>query len=97
MEDIEKLFKIQIKRISRFDQQAGVKELKELEKKIRELKRSLSNIKLYTIQYIQNSKNIWGRLPRKSRIETFDEVRMEEVLEQQKVYWDRSRDFLEPK
>ena len=40
MEDIEKLLTIQIKRISRFDQQAGHKELKELEKKIRELKRS---------------------------------------------------------
>ena len=34
MEDIEKLLTIQIKRISRFDQQAGLKELKELEKKM---------------------------------------------------------------
>ena len=94
MEDIEKLLSIQIKRISRFDQQAGLKELKELEKKIRELKRSLSNIKLYTIQYIQKLKEQFGAdFPRKSRIETFDEVRMEEVLEQQKVYWDRSSGF----
>ena len=94
MEDIEKLLTIQIKRISRFDQQAGLKELKELEKKIRELKRSLSNIKLYTIQYIQKLKVQFGAdFPRKSRIETFDEVRMEEVLEQQKVYWDRSSGF----
>ena len=94
MEDIEKLLTIQIKRISRFDQQAGLKELKELEKKIRELKRSLSNIKLYTIQYIQKLKEQFGAdFPRKSRIETFDEVRMEEVLEQQKVYWDRSSGF----
>ena len=60
MEDIEKLLTIQIKRISRFDQQAGLKELKELEKKIRELKRSLSNIKLYTIQYIQKLKEQFG-------------------------------------
>ena len=94
MEDIEKLLTIQIKRISRFDQQAGLKELKELEKKIRELKRSLSNIKLYTIQYIQKLKEQFGAdFPRQSRIETFDEVRMEEVLEQQKVYWDRSSGF----
>ena len=93
-EDIEKLLTIQIKRISRFDQQAGLKELKELEKKIRELKRSLNNIKLFTIQYIQQLKEKYGSsFPRKSRLETFDEVRMEEVMEEQKVFWDRSSGF----
>ena len=93
-EDIEKLLTIQIKRISRFDQEVGLKELKELEKKIRELKRSLSNIKQFTIQYIQTLKEKFGStFPRKSRIETFNEVRMEEVMEQQKVFWDRSSGF----
>ena len=93
-QDIEKLLTIQIKRISRFDQESGQKELHELEKNVKRLKRSLSNIRVYTIQYLQKLKETHGaRFSRRTRLEAFDEVRMEEVVEQQKVGWDRSSGF----
>ncbi len=93
-DDIEKLLTIPIKRISRFDLDAGRKELKELEQNIKRLKRSLKNIKAYTIQYLRKLKEKYGRqFPRKAEIRTFDEVPLEEVVEQQKVCWDRATGF----
>ncbi|MBC8257530.1 MAG: DNA topoisomerase IV subunit A [SAR324 cluster bacterium] len=94
-DDIEKLLTLQIKRISRYDQQESQKELDKLKVKISSLNKSLKDIVRYTITYLDKLKEKYGMdYPRRTKIKSFDEIRAQDVAEKQKVYWDRKEGFL---
>ena len=94
-EDIEKLLTLQIKRITRYDQKESQKELNKLKVKINSINKSLKNITGVTISYLKILKEKYGSdYPRRTRIKNFDEIRVQDVAEQQKVGWDRKEGFL---
>ena len=93
--DIEKLLTLQIKRISRYDQQDSQKELDKLKVIISSLNKSLKDVTRYTIKYLEKIKDKYGGdYPRRSKIESFDEIRAQDVAEKQKVGWARKEGFL---
>lgn len=93
--DIEKLLTLQIKRISRYDQQDSQKELDKLKVIISSLNKSLKDVTRYTIKYLEKIKDKYGGdYPRRSKMESFDEIRAQDVAEKQKVGWDRKEGFL---
>ena len=86
---------MQIKRITRYDQKESQKELDKLKVKIRSINKSLKNITGFTISYLEKIKDNFGSdYPRRTRIKNFDEIRVQDVAEQQKVGWDRKEGFL---
>ena len=94
-EDIEKLLTLQIKRITRYDQKESQTELDKLKVKISSIIKSLKNITGYTISYLEKIKEKYGSdYPRRTRIKSFDEIRVQDVAEKQKVGWDRKEGFL---
>ena len=94
-DDIEKLLTLQIKRISRYDQKESQKELDKLKVTIGSLNKSLKDITRYTISYLDKIKDKYGEdFPRRTKIQSFDEIRVQDVAEKQKVGWDRKEGFL---
>jgi len=94
-EDIEKLLTLQIKRITRYDQKESQTELEKLKVKISSINKSLKNITGYTVSYLVKIKEKYGSdYPRRTRIKSFDEIRVQDVAEKQKVGWDRKEGFL---
>jgi len=94
-DDIEKLLSLQIKRISRYDQKESQKELDKLKVTISSLNKSLKDITRYTITYLEKIKDKFGLdYPRRTKIKSFDEIRVQDVAEKQKVGWDRKEGFL---
>ncbi len=94
-DDIEKLLTLQIKRISRYDQKECQKELDKLKVTIGSLNKSLKDITLYTISYLDKIKGKYGEdFPRRTKVQSFDEIRVQDVAEKQKVGWDRKEGFL---
>ena len=94
-EDIEKLLTLQIKRITRYDQKESQTELDKLKVKISSKNKSLKNITGYTVSYLEKIKEKYGSdYPRRTRIKSFDEIRVQDVAEKQKVGWDRKEGFL---
>ena len=94
-DDIEKLLTLQIKRISRYDQKESQKELDKLKVTIGSLNKSLKDITCYTISYLDKIKDKYGEdFPRRTKVQSFDEIRVQDVAEKQKVGWDRKEGFL---
>ena len=94
-DDIEKLLTLQIKRISRYDQKESQKELDKLKVTIGTLNRSLKDITRYTISYLDKIKDKYGEdFPRRTKVQSFDEIRVQDVAQKQKVGWDRKEGFL---
>ena len=94
-DDIGKLLTLQIKRISRYDQKESQKELDKLKVTIGSLNKSLKDITRYTISYLDKIKEKYGEdFPRRTKVQSFDEIRVQDVAEKQKVGWDRKEGFL---
>ena len=94
-DDIEKLLTLQIKRISRYDQKESQMELDKLKVTIGSLNKSLKDITRYTISYLDKIKDKYGEdFPRRTKVQSFDEIRVQDVAEKQKVGWDRKEGFL---
>ena len=93
--DLENLLNIPIKRISHFDCKQSSKGLTKLENEIRSLQKSLRDMTRYTIRYLQKLQEKYGKaFPRRTEISDFDEIRMRDVVEEQKVGWDRKDGYL---
>lgn len=74
-EDIERLLEIRIKRISRYDIDRQKKEINEIEKIIKEIKKSLTDMIGFTISYLDGLLKKYGHLyPRRTELTTFTEV-----------------------
>ena len=74
-EDVERLLEIRIRRISRYDINRQLRELREIEKGIAQIKRDLTDMVGFTIRYLEELLGKYGPLfPRRSELRAFDEV-----------------------
>lgn len=74
-EDVERLLEIKIRRISRYDLNRQQREIKELEKNIRRVRKDLKDMVGFTVNYLSKLLEKYGSLfPRKSKLKHFDEV-----------------------
>ena len=74
-EDIDRLLEIRIKRISRYDINRQAKEIKNIKKEIKGIEKSLEDVVSYTINYLENINEKYGKLyPRQTEITEFKEV-----------------------
>lgn len=79
-EDIERLLEIRIKRISRYDIDRQAKEIRTIRKDIKSVKIHLKDVVGYTINYIENLLDTYGKHhPRQSEITEFSEVKARKV------------------
>ncbi len=79
-EDIEKLLEIKIKRISRYDINRQLKEIRAIRKEIAAIKSSLKDMIGYSISFLDNILAKYGsHHPRKTEIKSFSEVSIRKV------------------
>ncbi len=79
-EDIEKLLEIKIKRISRYDINRQLKEIRAIRKEIAGIKKSLKDMTGYTISFLDNLLEKYGAdHPRKTEMKSFSEVIIRKV------------------
>ncbi len=79
-EDIEKLLEIKIKRISRYDINRQLKEIRTIRKEIEGVKRSLKDMTGHSIAFLDALLDKYGPLyPRKTEIKSFSEVSIRKV------------------
>lgn len=83
-DDREKLLNIQIRRISKFDIERQQDEIKKLKEELLVIEKQLKNITRFTIDYIRSLLKKYGSLfPRKTRIQTLEEVDRKKASEKQ--------------
>lgn len=94
-DDILRLTEIKIKRISKFDKKKADEEIKELEKKIGEVKYNLSHLTDYAINYFKNLKEKYGKgRERKTEIKSFETIKAVHVAANNvKLYVNREEGF----
>ncbi len=81
-DDIERLLKIPIRRISLYDIQKMLDELKRVESRLAEVRNHLSNLKKYALAFLKNlSKEYKSSFSRKTEIAQFSGVREREIAE----------------
>ncbi len=74
-DDIERLLNIPIRRISKYDIEKNLKEIEVLEKRLKQVLKSLKNVKDFTIKYIETLiKKYKEHFPRKTKICCLEEV-----------------------
>ncbi len=79
-EDIERLLEIRIKRISRYDINKQRREIKEIEKEIKVIRRHLTDLTGYALSFLDNLLQKYGHLyPRQTEITSFSEVSFRKV------------------
>ena len=95
-EDIEKLTEIKIKRITKFDLDRAIKEINNLEKRIKEVEYSLNNITEYAIDYFKDLKKKYGTdKKRKTEIKIFESIDATKVVvANKKLYVNREEGFI---
>ncbi len=95
-EDIERLLEIRIKRISRYDINKQLKEIKTIRKDVRVIRKHLKDMVGYTIAYIDALLEKYGKhYPRRTELKEFSEVSVRKVaLSNLNVQYDRKEGFL---
>ena len=95
-EDIERLLEIRIKRISRYDINKQLKEIKDIRKQIRAIKKSLKDITGYTISFLDDLLGKYGeRYPRLTELTSFSEVSFRKAaLANLNVVYNRESGFI---
>ncbi len=95
-EDIERLLEIRIKRISRYDINKQLKEIKSLRSEIRKINKFLKDMVGYTTDYIDSLLNKYGEsYPRLTELKEFTEVSVRKVaLSNLTVCYDREEGFV---
>ncbi|MFP4112766.1 MAG: DNA topoisomerase IV subunit A [Spirochaetota bacterium] len=79
-EDVERLLKIPIRRISRYDIEKAKKEIREIRERLEEIKHHLTNITQYAIDYMGDVVNDYrSDYPRRTTIGSFDKVDVREA------------------
>ena len=94
-DDILRLTEIKIKRISKFDKKKADEEIKELEKKIGNVKHHLAHLTDYAIDYFKNLKEKYGQgKERKTEIKAFETIVATRVAANNvKLYVNREEGF----
>lgn len=95
-EDIERLLEIRIKRISRYDINKQLKEIKAIQKDIRSIRKELKDMIGFTVSYIDTLLEKYGKYyPRHTELKEFSEVSVRKVaLSNLTVQYDREEGFL---
>ncbi|MFA6652769.1 MAG: DNA topoisomerase IV subunit A [Candidatus Delongbacteria bacterium] len=95
-DDVEKLLLLPIKKISRFDIDKNKKELKEIEKEIKQVGKNLGRMKDYTVDYISELIAKYGEShPRRTKIESIETLLAKDAaIENLKLHYDRSTGYL---
>lgn len=95
-EDVERLLEIRIKRISRYDINKQLKEIKEIRKRMKEIVKSLADIVGFTVSFIDQLLEKYGHLyPRQTEIASFSEVSIRTVaISNLVVVYNRKTGFL---
>ncbi len=85
-EDIETLLKIPIRRISRYDMEKNRREVEEIQKRLKEIKRELSDLTAYAIGFLDDVLEAHGgRYERLTRIADFEKVDVREAAPRELV------------
>ena len=95
-EDVERLTEIKIKRITKFDLDKAIKDIKQLENRIDEVEYNLNNITEYAITYFKNLKKKYGAdKDRKTEIKEFESIDATKVVvANKKLYVNREEGFI---
>ena len=95
-EDVERLTEIKIKRITKFDLDKAIKDIKQLENRIDEVEYNLNNITDYAITYFKNLKKKYGSdKDRKTEIKEFESIDATKVVvANKKLYVNREEGFI---
>ena len=95
-QDIDKLLALPVRRIARFDIEKNQRELREIGKRIAEIKRNLAHLKDYAKDYLRNLLEKYGHLhPRRTEIEKIEKIdRKMAALTNIKVGLDRKNQYL---
>lgn len=94
-DDIEKLLSIPVKRISKFDMNKTLTEMREIESDIKDTEENLSTINYYSIRYLKDLLKKYGKFyPRKTTIDTFESIDITKVAVQDvKVGYDDKTNY----
>lgn len=86
-EDVDRLLKIPIRRISLFDIEKNRSEMEEINAKLAEIARKLANLVDYALSYLDELKGMLGteNHKRKTKIKTFEAIDIKEVAERNLV------------
>lgn len=81
-DDIERLLRIPIRRISAYDIEKYKKELEEILEQLKKTQKNIKNILKYTIKYVENLIEKYGNLfPRRTEIISFEKVNERDVAQ----------------
>ncbi len=95
-DDVERLLKIPIRRISLYDINKAQKEMDEIKKRLREIKKLLANLVDYAISYLEKiiTKH-QDTYPRRTEIISFDKVDVREAAQRNlKLKYDKTTGYL---
>ncbi len=95
-EDVERLLEIRIKRISRHDINKQAKEIKDIRKRMKEISKSLKDMTVFTIAFLDQLLERYGHFyPRQTEITSFSEVSIRTVaLSNLTIVYNRKSGFL---
>ncbi len=95
-EDVERLLKIPIRRISLYDINKAKKEVDEINARLKQIKKFLSNITAYSLNFITDMIAKYKQsYPRKTEIISFDKVDVREAAQRNlKLKYDRATGYL---
>jgi len=95
-EDVEHLLEIRIKRISRHDINKQAKEIKDIRKRMKEISKSLKDMTVFTIAFLDQLLERYGHFyPRQTEITSFSEVSIRTVaLSNLTIVYNRKSGFL---
>lgn len=94
-QDYEALLELRFKRLTLYDSSEAAAQLEALQKQLKATQKKLSKITAHAIAYFRSLKERYGQGPRRTRIETFGEIKAREVvIANQKLYVNRAEGFL---
>ena len=95
-EDVDRLLSLPVRRIARFDIEKNQREIREIEARIKEVKRRLAHLVDDTIGYLADLKEKYGaNFPRRTEIEQIGKIdRKSAALNNIKIGWDRRNGYV---
>lgn len=95
-EDVERLLKIPIRRISLYDIQQARKEMQEIQKRLKEIKRHLANLVPYAIDFLDSIiRQYGGAYPRRTEQVSFKKVDVRGAAQKNlKMKYDKNTGYL---
>lgn len=95
-DDVDRLLKIPIRRISLYDINKAQKEMDEIKKRLRQIKKHLANLVDYAVSYLDGIISKYkDRYPRKTEIISFDKVDVREAAQRNlKLKYDKATGYL---